>query len=123
MDGRTPASLQRLPNASEVYRVDSSGPRNRKVEGCCNGGSAAFGSGFAGEAEVAWAATSGAAGAPAPVLGIHCRGFVERGCGDGGGGVAAGREPMVSGGGWDGAVAPVALVGVVLRAASLVCRA
>src|SRR3954452_14444053 len=30
---------------------------------------------------------------------------------------------MVSGGGWDGAVAPVALVGVVLRAASLVCRA
>jgi hypothetical protein len=89
----------------------------------CDGGSAAFGSGSAEQAEVAWAAASGAAGAPAAVLGLHCRGFVERGCGDGGGGIAAGREPMVSRGGWDGAVALVAVVGAVLRALSLVCRA
>jgi len=28
MDGRTPASLQRLPNASEVYCPGSTGRRN-----------------------------------------------------------------------------------------------
>src|SRR3954451_10645170 len=93
------------------------------VEGCCDGGSAAFGSGSAGQAEVAWSAACGAAGAPAGVLGIYRRGFVERGRGDGGGGIAAGRGPMVSRGGWDGAIAPVAVVGAALWAPSLICRA
>src|SRR3954463_1349072 len=32
MDGRTPASLQRLPNAREVYWADSSGRRNTTAE-------------------------------------------------------------------------------------------
>jgi hypothetical protein len=33
IDGRTPASLQRLPNASDVYWVDSIGCRNTGMEG------------------------------------------------------------------------------------------
>ncbi|MBV1797804.1 hypothetical protein [Siccirubricoccus sp. G192] len=35
------------------YWVDSSGRRNTKAEGGCDGGSAAFGSGFAGEVSFA----------------------------------------------------------------------
>ena len=42
-----------LPNARDVYWVDSSGRRNTKAEGGCDGGSAAFGSGFAGEVSFA----------------------------------------------------------------------
>src|SRR3954470_6011654 len=33
MDGRMPASLQRLPNARDVYWVDSSGRCNTELEG------------------------------------------------------------------------------------------
>src|SRR3954447_17276139 len=93
------------------------------VEGRCDGGSAAFGSGSAGQTEVAWSAACGAAGAPAAGLGIYRGGFVERGRGDAGGGIAAGRGPMVSRGGWYGAIAPVAVVGAAVWAPSLICRA
>jgi hypothetical protein len=61
MDGRTPASAQRLPNATEVYWVDSRGRRNTGAEGGCDGWSAAFGSGFAGEVPFAWPPGSGPA--------------------------------------------------------------
>ncbi len=75
----------------------------------CDGGSAAFGSGFTGQAEVARAAWRGDAGAPAPVLGFYRGGPVERGRGNGGGRIAAGRLEMVPGFGRDAAVALVAL--------------
>jgi hypothetical protein len=38
----------------DTYWVDSSGRRNTKAEGGCDGWSAAFGSGFAGEVAFAW---------------------------------------------------------------------
>ena len=46
-------------------------------------------------------------------------GSVERGRGDGGRGLAAGRVPLVPGGGRDAAVAPVAVVEAALRALSV----
>ena len=61
-----------------------------------------------GSLTVAGAASCGAAGASAAVLGVDCRGSIERGRGDGGWGVAAGRDPLVPGGGWDGTFASVA---------------
>jgi hypothetical protein len=73
--------------------------------GWCDGGSATFGSGFAGEAAVARAAWGGNAGAPAPVLGVGGRWTLERGRSDGGGGITAGRVPLVSAGGWYGTIA------------------
>jgi hypothetical protein len=45
----------------EVYRVDSCGRRNTKAEGGGDGGSATFGSGFAGEVSFAWPAWSSSA--------------------------------------------------------------
>ena len=93
------------------------------VEDGCDGGSAAFGSGFAGQAEAAQSASCGVAGAPAAVLGVHCRGFAERGRSDWGWGIAAGRVLLVPGGGRDGAVAPVAVVEAAVRALSLLCGA
>ena len=42
------------------------------LDGGCDGGSAAVGSGVAGEAEVAGAAGGRASGVPATVLGVHC---------------------------------------------------
>src|SRR4051794_5028052 len=73
------------------------------VEGRCDGGSAAFGSGSAGQTEVAWSAACGAAGAPAAVLGIYRRGVFERGRGDAGGGNAGGWGPVGLRGGGGGA--------------------
>ena len=64
---------------------------------------AAFGSGFATQTEISWSAASGAARSPAAVLGFDRRRFVERGRCDGDGGTTAGRHPMVSAGGRDGA--------------------
>src|SRR5918998_3380927 len=87
--------------------ADSRGRRNGWAEGGRDGGSTAFGSGVARQAEVAGAASGGAAGASAAVLGVHRGRFVERGRGDGGRGLAAGRVPVVSPGGGDGAVASV----------------
>ena len=71
--------------------VDSNGRRNTVAKGGCDGGSAAFGSGFAGQAEVAKSASGGAAGASEPVLGVGSRRALERGRGDGGWSIAAGR--------------------------------
>ena len=48
--------------------------------------------------------------APAMVLGVHCRGFVERGRGSESRTIAAGRVLLVPRGGWTGSVAPVAVV-------------
>jgi transposase InsO family protein len=63
--------------------------------GRCDGGPATFGSGLAGQAAVAGATACRAAGASASVLGVHRGGHDERGRGDGGRGIAAGRNPLV----------------------------
>ena len=63
--------------------------------GCCDDGSTAFGSGSAGQAAFAGAAACGAAGASTSVLGVHRCGPDERGRGDGGRGIAAGRDSLV----------------------------
>src|SRR3954451_23127244 len=102
--------------------ADSSGRRNTGG-GCCDGRSAALGSGPAGEAEVAGAAGGGAARGSAAVLGVHRGGSVERGRGDGGGGVAAGRLPLVPCGGRHATVASVAVVEAALGAVPVVRRA
>ena len=111
------------PDVAVAHWVDSSGRRNTVWEECCDGGSAAVGSSFAGQVEIAGAPSSGAAGAPAAFLGVHCQRFVERGRGDGGWGIAAGWVSLVPKGGWDGAVASVAVVGAAVQALSLLCRA
>src|SRR3954447_10475287 len=102
--------------------ADSSGRRNTGG-GCCDGRSAALGSGPAGEAEVAGAAGGGAARGSAAVPGVHRGGSVERGRGDGGGGVAAGRLPPVPCGGRHATVASVAVVEAALGAVPVVRRA
>ena len=112
-----------VSGSSEAHRADSGGRRNTGVEGWCDGGSAAFGSSLTGKVEVSGAASCSAAGASASVLGVHRRGSVERGRGDGGWGVAASRNPLVPRGGWDGTVASVPLVQAALGAVSDVCRA
>jgi len=63
--------------------------------GWCDGGSATFVSGLAGQVAVAGATACCAAGASASVLGVHRGGHDERGRGDGGWGIAAGRDPLV----------------------------
>src|SRR3954451_21817431 len=102
--------------------ADSSGRRNTGG-GCCDGRSAALGSGPAWEAEVAGAAGGGAARGSAAVLGFHRGGSVERGRGDGGGGVAAGRLPLVPCAGRHATVASVAVVEAALGAVPVVRRA
>ena len=62
----------------------------------CDGGSSAFGTGFAGQAAISRATTNGAAGASKAVLGFGGRRGFKRGCGDDGGGIGAGRFPVVS---------------------------
>src|SRR5918993_4578351 len=130
---RSPRSRRRSPAASRhraasttptaARRADSRGRRNTGVEGWCDGGSAALRSSLTGKVEVSGAAPRGAAGASASVLGVHRRGSVERGRGDGGWGIAAGRNPLVPRGGRDGAVASVPLVEAALGAVSDVRRA
>src|SRR3954453_18367057 len=56
-------------------------------------------------------------------LGVHRGGAVERGRGDGGGGVAAGRVPLVPCGGRHATVASVAVVEAALGAVPVVRRA
>jgi transcriptional regulator with XRE-family HTH domain len=82
--------------------VDSGGRLNTVAEGGCDGRSTAFGSGFAGQAEVAWSVPCGAAGASAPVLVVSSQRALERGRGDGGRRIAAGRVPLVPAGRRDG---------------------
>ncbi len=94
-----------------------------RMEGGCDDGSPAFGSGFAGQAEVAGAPSRSAAGAPAAVLGVCCGRIVERGRGDGGRSIAAGWVPLVPNGGRDAAVAPVALGQTAFGTVSFVCWA
>ncbi len=88
-----------------------------------DGGSAAFGSGSAGEGEVTWASGGGAAGGPAAVLGVDRRWFVERGRGDGGWDLAAGRVAVVPGWRRAGTVAPVPVVEAAFGTLPVVCRA
>src|SRR4051794_28263887 len=99
LDALQMAIRQRRPSGEVIHHSDRGvqGGLNLSsqhwVEGRRDGGSAAFGSGSAGQTEVAWSAACGAAGAPAAVLGIYRGGFVERGRGDAGGGIAARSGP------------------------------
>src|SRR5512132_3950714 len=88
-----------------VYWADSSGRRNVRARGSCDGHTeeAAFGSGWAAGDVVAGASADRTAGASSAVLGGDRSGAVERGCGDGGGRVGGGWRPVVSGG-WRDAV-------------------
>ncbi|WP_376100852.1 SDR family NAD(P)-dependent oxidoreductase (plasmid) [Roseomonas sp. CCTCC AB2023176] len=90
-------------------------------KGGWHGGTAAVGSVFAGQVEVAGATGGCIAGGTAAVLGVDLDRDVERGRGDGSGRIAAGRVAMVPGLWRDGAVAPGAVREAPLRAVSLVC--
>ena len=91
-------------------------------EGGSNNMSAAFGSGFAGEAEITWASGCGAARGPTTVLGVDRRRLVERGRGDGGGDIAASWNTLVPDGRRASAVTPITLVEAALRPLLAVCR-
>src|SRR5918995_6988472 len=69
MDDWMPCRSSTARYGPEAYWADSSGRRNGWAEGGCDGGWAAFGAGPAGLAEVGRAASRGAAGASAVVLG------------------------------------------------------
>src|ERR1700690_1133317 len=76
----------------------------------CDGGWATFGSGTAGQAAIARATSCSVAGASATVLGVDCRGALERGRGDEGWSITAGRISLVPHGRRYGPVASIAFI-------------
>src|SRR6202048_3495205 len=101
--------------------INWSSQHNR--EECCDGRETAVGSSVTGQVEVARAAGDGATWGSAALLGVDSGWSIKRGRGDRRGGVAAGRDPLVSGGWWHALFDICAIVEAAVWALSGICRA
>src|SRR5712671_2357617 len=123
MDGRTPASRQRPPNASDVYWAESTGRRNTTGRNVAMAGRR--------RSDRALRDKLRSPGRPGMARredrlrfwALIAAGLSSEDAAIGAGGVAAGRDPLVSGGWWHALFDICAIVEAAVWALSGICRA